>query len=237
MFQLSQRLFLLLTVTVLLTNCKKKQWDEYYGRPDTLEPPIYKLLESKGKFKQLLALIDKSGYKNTLSTAGYWTIFAPNDDAFQQFFQTSGYSSISAIDSTRAQAMVQYMLVFNGFNKDRLDDYQANTGWVPDIAFRRRTAFYNSFYTDTPFNAAKVKAISSNRNGGYVLAENNHKYLPYFSDKYFQQKSLTAADYTYFYPTSQYAGFNVVDAKVLEKDMPCENGVIHEIDKVISLLC
>ena len=123
MVKLIQKLFLLLAVMVFLINCKKKQWDTYYGRPDTLEPPIYQLLESKGHFRQLLALIDKSSYKNTLNAAGYWTLFAPNDEAFQQYFQASGIGGIDGIDSAKAMAMVQYMLVFNAFNKDRLDDY------------------------------------------------------------------------------------------------------------------
>jgi uncharacterized surface protein with fasciclin (FAS1) repeats len=230
------RCFLFLFLVVLLSNCKKKQWDEYYGRPDSLEPPIYQLLTSKGHFTQLLALIDKSGYKNTLNAAGYWTLFAPNDAAFQQYFQASGISGIDGIDSAKAQAMIQYMLVFNAFNKERLDDYQANTGWMPNLAFRRRTAFYTGFYSDTLTNGQAVKAIAANRNGGFASFENNNKYIPYFIDNYFQQKNITAADYNYFYPNSQYTGFNVTDAKVLEKDIPAENGIIHEIDKVITPL-
>lgn len=50
-------------------------------------------------------------------------------------------------------------------------------------------------------------------------------------------KSLTATDYNYFYPTSTYTGFNVADiAKVVLKDIPAENGVIHVVDRVITSL-
>lgn len=93
----------LLTAGLLLAGCKKK-FDEYYARPDNLAPAIYAQLQTRGNFKNLLALIDKSGYKQTLSSAGYWTFFAPNDSAFGKFFQDRGISGVDKIDSATAQA-------------------------------------------------------------------------------------------------------------------------------------
>lgn len=49
-------------------------------------------------------------------------------------------------------------------------------------------------------------------------------------------KGLTAADYNYFYPTSTYTGFNVVNAAVVEKDIAAENGIIHIVNRVITAL-
>jgi uncharacterized surface protein with fasciclin (FAS1) repeats len=234
MYYIKRVTILLLGVTALFA-CKKK-FDEYYERPDNLEPPIYQQLQSKGKFKTFLAVIDKSGYKPTLSAAGYWTIFAPNDSAFQTYF-TANNLSIDKLDSARARAMVQYMLVYNAFEKDRIDDYQSSAGWLPDDAFRRRTAYYTGFYDDAMQNGTVVKTIQSNRNSGvYVATDNNNKYIPYFTDIYFNGRGLTASDYNYFYPNSQYAGFNVAEAKVVTKDIAAENGVIHEIDRVLTPL-
>jgi uncharacterized surface protein with fasciclin (FAS1) repeats len=205
-----------------------------YARPETLEPPIYQQLQQKGRFTNLLAVIDKSGYQHTLSSAGYWTLFAPNDDAFQKYFQKNNLSQ-AQIDSSKARQMVQYFLVYNAFAKDRLDDYQANTGWVPSRAFRRRTANYTGFYTDQTIAGTAIKAVSANRNGlFYVSADNNNKYVTYFTDDYFALKGLSAADYTYFYPETAYTGFNVMNAKVLEKDIFAENGMIHEVDNVFT---
>jgi uncharacterized surface protein with fasciclin (FAS1) repeats len=233
------RVLPLLSLVVLLVNCRKKEWDAYYGRPENLAPPIYQQLETNGNFKNLLACIDKAGYKQTLSSAGYWTLFAPNDEAFAKFFQERGITGVDKIDSTTVQAMVQYLLVYNAFNKENIDDYQSSTGWVVDQAFRRRTAYYTGFYDDTMQNGQVVKATQSNRNGStspYVVNDNNNKYIPYFTDVYFNGRNLTAADYNYFYPTSQYGGFNVADAKVVTKDIVAENGIIHEIDRVITPL-
>ena len=179
-----QRILLLAGFVLFLTHCKKKEFDEYYARPDSLEDPIYQQLEKKGNFKSLLALIDKAGYKNTLGAAGYWTFFAPNDAAFTKFFQERGVSGAENIDSSAARAIVQYHLVFNAFDKETLDDFQSSAGWTKDVAFRRRTAYYTGFYNDTMQNGDVIKAIQSNRNGsaGYVVGDNGNKYIPYFTD-------------------------------------------------------
>lgn len=235
-----KRIAALLLLVSTLFSCKK-EFNDFYARPDSLEPAIYQQLQAKGNFKNLVVLIDKSGYKQTLSSAGYWTMFAPNDEAFTKFFQDRSISGVDKIDSTTAQAIVKYMLTYNAFTKETLDDFQSSTstGWTPNVAFRRRTAFYTGFYDDTTQNGQAVKAIQSNRNGTtspYVSTDNNNKYISYFTDVYFNNKSLTAYDYNYFYPNSEFTGFNVLQAKVITKDIVAENGIIHEIDRVITPL-
>ncbi|MCS3796514.1 fasciclin domain-containing protein [Niastella sp. OAS944] len=234
-------------ILLLFASCRKKAWDEFYDRPNTLADPIYKQLAGKGNFKNLLALIDKGGYKQVLvAGGGYWTMFAPNDEAFDKYFKDKGIADVNAIDSATARAMVQYFLVYNSFEKDRLDDYQAtanNQGWTPSVAFRRTTAYYTGFYKDTGLNNKPITAIAANRNnitgsltGNYITGDDNNKYITYFTDDYFQSAGLSASDYNYFYPSSTYTGFNVAEAKVVTKDIPAENGVIHEIDRVINPL-
>jgi uncharacterized surface protein with fasciclin (FAS1) repeats len=229
----------------LFTSCKKK-FDEYYARPANLADPIYKQLVANGKFSNFVSLIDKAGYKETLAAAGYWTIFAPTDSAFSTdtefaaFIKGRGFNTVADVDSTTAQMVVQYLLVFNGFEKERIDDYQSSLGWIPNNAFKRRTAYYTGFYNDTSYTGQTSKAISSNRNnnstntGYYVLADNGNKYIPCITSEYLAAQGLSQSDYTYFFPTSTFSGFNIANAKVTQKDLPAENGVIHVIDKVVT---
>ncbi|RXK86284.1 fasciclin domain-containing protein [Filimonas effusa] len=222
---------LLLVLLALVTGCQKKEFDAYYSRPDNLAQPIYQQLQSRGNFKHLLALIDKAGYKTTLNTAGYWTLFAPNDEAFEAYLKTRGIQSIENISADSATALVQYALVYNAFKAQTLGDYQSNAGWVTSAAYKRRTAYYDFVYTEN-----NRKLIAANRNGSYVSSDNNNKYLPYFVSSYFNTQKLSSDDYAYFYPGVTYTGFNVAGAKVVNKDIVAENGVIHETDKVISPL-
>lgn len=242
-----KRLAVSLTAIVVLFGCKKK-FDEFYAPPANAEPAIYGQLQAKGKFTQLLGLIDKAGYKNTLSAAGYWTIFAPTDSAFQNdaeftaWMQSRGIANIGSIDSATAQSIVQYLLVFNGFEKDRLDDYQSNLGWVVNSAFKRRTAYYTGFYKDTTWTGDPVMAIASNRNNTgavnsyYNSSDNNNKYIPFFTTDFFTANGVNSADYSHFYPNTAFSGFNVANAKITQQDIPAENGVIHIIDHVVTPL-
>lgn len=240
MKNLSNRLIVLSCLLVAALGCKKKAWDEYYGRPDTLEPPIYQVLESKGNFRHILAAIDKAGYGKTLGAAGYWTFFAPHDSAFDVYFKANSISGIEDLDSNACRKIVTYCLVYNAFKRERLGDYQSSLGWVPNVAFKRRTASYTGVYDGQNTSGESIKVINSNRNNNgsvfYVEADNNNKYLPYFVDNFVSAKGLSAADYNYFYPATPYTGFNVADAVVTEQDVPAENGVIHVINKVITTL-
>lgn len=244
------RIALLFTASLTLFGCKKKV-NEFYDPPVNPDPPVYQQLQTKGKFTQFLSLIDKAGYKQTLNTAGYWTIFAPTDSAFQTdaeftaFLQSKGISSVSAIDSVTAQSIIQYLLVFNAFNKDRLDDYQSNLGWINNSAFKRRTAYYTGFYNDTTAAGQAVVSIASNRNNQsiatagtpyYVSSDNNNKYIPFFTSDFLANNGLSSSDYTQFYPATPFSGFNVANAKVTEQNIAAENGVIHVIDHVVTPL-
>jgi uncharacterized surface protein with fasciclin (FAS1) repeats len=217
--------FLLL---LLLTGCKKDI--KFYDRPANLAQPIYQQLVARKNFTNLLTLIDKAGYKDILSKAGYWTFFAPNDSAFLKYFKLKGITNVSAIDSVTARKIVTYGLVYNSFRKDQLSSYQATTGLVPNLAFKRQTVYYDFVTTESGTNR---KIVGSNRNGIYVTGDNNNKSIPCFTDTFMISSGLTATDYNFFYPTSTYTGFNVADAKVVNKDIVAENGMIQEIDKVV----
>lgn len=228
-----KNLLILTLVITSVSSCRKKAFDEFYGRPEGLAAPIYQQLQAKGNFKHLLACIDKAGYKSTLSGAGYYTMFAPNDAAFTKFLAEKGIASIDLLDSATCGKIVTFSLVYNAFNSSRLSDYQSASGWVTNNAFKRRTANYTGFYKDTTFSGTALRAIGSNRNPGYVLGDNNNKYITYFTTNYMTAKGLTSTDYNFFYPNSTYSGFNVGPAKVVTPDIVAENGFIHEVDQVL----
>ncbi|CAD0002164.1 fasciclin domain-containing protein [Flavobacterium salmonis] len=222
---------LIFSFLVLLSSCSKDAYDDYYERPDSLEPPIYQQLEARGNFKNLLVLIEKAGYKDILGKAGYWTMMAPNDEAFTKFFQEQGISDVNKVDAETASKIVKYALIYNAFRADQLSDYQSGTGWVPDNAFRRRTAFYDGFQNKT-INGKPMVVVGSNRNGGYLSGDNNNKYISYFEKEYFAAKGLTSNDYNFFFPGSTYTDFNLLGGSVKEADIVAENGIIHEVTKV-----
>ncbi|EHQ29181.1 fasciclin domain-containing protein [Mucilaginibacter paludis] len=243
MYKFIRNLFYLSVLLFAFTSCRKKAYDDFYGRPASLAPPIYQVLQARGNFTNLLACIDKAGMADQLKTAGYWTMFAPNDDAFKKYFALRGISGVAQIDAATATQIVSYSLVYNAAATDHISDYQSPTGYITNQAFKRRTSYHGGIYTDTvlftaqgktdPVGGQVINAVAANRNNGYQYGDFNNKYITYFTNAYLSTHGLSATDYNYFYPNTTYTGFNVVDGAVVNADISAENGIIHEINSVI----
>ena len=230
----------------MLSSCQKSEFDSFYERPEGLGDPIYQQLQARGNFKHLTAVIDKAGYKDILSKTGWWTMFAPNDAAFELFFKEQNLQGVNAIPDSMAVSIVKYALVYNAYREDQLSIYQTAGGADvgSGLAFKRKTAYYD--WVQQKGDGVKSKVVSTNRNvqsrrsgsvnvnaSVYVDGDNNNKYIPYFTSNFVAVSGFTATDYKEFYPTSTFSGFNVAAATVINKDIAAENGMIHEVDRVI----
>jgi uncharacterized surface protein with fasciclin (FAS1) repeats len=78
---LKPSIYLIILLGCAFTACKN-EIDEYYARPDWLEPNIYDMLKEKGQFSSYLSVVDKAGYRDVLGRAGYFMVFAPTKEAF-----------------------------------------------------------------------------------------------------------------------------------------------------------
>ncbi|TCD05631.1 hypothetical protein EZ449_16210 [Pedobacter frigidisoli] len=226
-------LIVFLTVIFFLTSCRKKEFDEFYGRPENLGDPIYQQLQAKGNFTRFLDCIDKAGYKETLSTAGSWTIFAPNDQAFNTYMQEN---SITELNADLASKIVRYSMIYDGEKVERLSDFFSVKGFVKNTAFRRRSVYYDFVYDGLDKDGKAIKVIDVNRNNGYVAGDFNNKNITYFLSPFMAFSGLSAADYNFFYPNSTYNGNNVGPGKLVDgqTNIIAENGVIHVVDKVLT---
>jgi len=267
MYKFLKSLFCLFLIVLVFGGCRKAALDAFYGRPATLAPPIYQTLQNAGNFTNMLTCIDKAGYTSILSTGGYWTLFAPNDAAFKKAninastldvatatkivtysLLNSGYTSTTAgnnITGGSIEITQGALIVQNGV-----------TTYLP--AYKRRTVYHNGVDTTTVPNYAtygsiagqNIKVLSQNTpllltNSGTALyydpKDFNNKYIPYFTNYYFQGNGLSAYDYNFFYPSSTFTNsilnFNVLDGSVvsgstLNGNTICENGVVQEINTV-----
>ena len=68
---------------LLFTSCDKKE-DDKTETPAPAEKSIYEVAKADTSFSILVAAIDKTGLKATLSGAGTFTVFAPNNNAFRE---------------------------------------------------------------------------------------------------------------------------------------------------------
>ncbi len=237
--------FLTLVAFIACENVQK----EYYSRPEWLEPPIYTQLEDSGVFTNYLALIDKANFTNQLKGAGFYTVFAPNDEAFEEYFTEKGYASVDDIDSITAKAIVAYSLAISPASYEQIDDYQdgsasATPATRKDKAFKRTTYHYKWVYEEEGADGEVRNIIDINSSSGavgsnsqtFMYDDYNQKNIPFFTSAYMAQRGISATDYNYFYPNTELTDFNVVDAQVIRKNKYAENGIIHVVDKVIEPL-
>jgi uncharacterized surface protein with fasciclin (FAS1) repeats len=224
---------LIALLIVVLASCKKEM-EKYYERPSSLAPPIYQQLEAMGRFSLYLKLVDRTAYKNVLDRTGYSTVFAPNDDAVRAFLSSNSYSSVDQIDEATANKIVAYSIVFNAYNENNLVNFQGGDGEKDSVAFKRKTMYDKGFYKLPSSDTSVYLDCNINYGSTYYLDNyNNYKYIPYFSSMFLEKENIPVSTYNYFFPTSEFTDFNVVDAKVITKDVVAENGYIHEVNKVI----
>ena len=257
MYKFIKNLFCLLLVVFAFSACRKKALDAFYDRPATLAPPIYQTLQARGNFNNMLACIDKAGYTSILSSSGYWTLFAPNDSAFNAYFKANNISGVNQIDVATATKIVTYSLVYSGYtstpggaNFSGQSIEITQLGLVNGLvaygipAYKRKTAYHDQVDTATVPNYSNfgklagknIKVVMQNIPGSYDYKDFNNKYLPYFTPYFFSGYGLQTTDYTYFYPnatfTNSIANFNVLGGNVVNGNIICENGVLQEINVV-----
>ena len=210
---------------LLVLGCRDN-WEEYYARPDWLEGPIYQQLEKEGRFNTFMSLLEYMGYDDILGKTGYFTLFAPNDSAFDVFFKSRNINSVEELDTALIRDIVQYALVENGYTPEHLAAVQSSEGWVNGVSFRRLTRSSKKYYRTNVIDGLNGYIDAYVKNDGI-------KYIPYFLDEFFTTVGIPSADYNRIFPDVPYTGFNVVDARVIGDFIVAENGYIYELDKVI----
>lgn len=218
-----------LLLFLAISSCSNN--DDYYERPLWLEPPIYEVLREKGNFNLYLKAIDKTLYSSVLKGSGNYTVFAPNDEAFEKFLINKKYASIDDIPNDELIKIIGYSMVFNKFEAAHLGDVLASGIWNPGTSIKKRTSYYNTIYKE------KINGIEQwivDALDDLTKVATPYKYVPVFTDAFFSANHLSETDYITFFPETPYTGLNVQGARILaNRDMYAENGIIHELDAVL----
>jgi len=231
----------------IMAACDDVADDSHYTDDGDLEDPIYSVLKDENDFSMYLKCVDRAGYKDVLNSSGYYTVFAPSDEAFSIYLTEKGYGSVDDIPEADVKKLVQYSIVFTAFTEETIDDAFNYDGEVQENdAFRRKTLNYKGVFTENvdelggSVNVVDINWVVSQDNIGatpiLVTNDNNYKWIPIFTSNYLNANNVLESDYLNFFPNSTFSGFNVSGAKVVNSDIQCENGYVQTVDKVIEPL-
>ncbi|ANW95404.1 hypothetical protein AXE80_03525 [Wenyingzhuangia fucanilytica] len=205
-----------------------------YARPKDLVGTIYLQLKAMGGFEYYVKCIEKTAYKTPLEKGGSWTVFAPTDEAFEEFMREEGFGSFDEIPSERILDLVQYSVLSGGWNTTSLT-YFNNAG--VGNAFKKTTQYLDTIIDADAANFPYVDEVEPGRVYKLDNSSGRDKTVAYFLPYYMESKGIEKADYNFIFDGETYADtdqMKVYEANAVRANIVAENGFIHALDKVIE---
>ena len=233
------KLQLLVALSGLLGACSDG-YDLAERTPDWLGSSIYEYLSSEGNFTQTIRLIDDLGYGEVLAKTGSKTLFVANDEAYQRFYQnnTWGVSSYEDLSVAQKKLLLYGSMINNACQVAYLSSSQ---GPIEGDCMRRLTASseYDSIPVMSPGEMPEGEYWQYYRDHDKAIACANDFTAPpmvHFIEQFLQNKLITNADCDFLnnYNDSRVSGdAHVNGVKMLNQNIKCSNGFVHEMAEVI----
>ncbi|MEZ5106243.1 MAG: fasciclin domain-containing protein [Draconibacterium sp.] len=239
-----------LILLLLLFGCKDDMTK--YQRPDWLAGKVYSQVLAQPELSTFATCIQLTGYDKILDVSGSYTIFAPSDEAFKDYFASnSKYNSVEAIPLPELEKIVKYHIVQNPWSKIQLRTLDVY-GWIDTLdlnnnqpkGFKRETLLkekdlkYGIESYGIGKNNKPVIVDTLTTNWYRRVVTESRKYVPFFYQEYFSIYDLKKSDYEfYFNRTFDSAGdIYFAGAKITSDEIPAENGFVYIVDKVVEPL-
>lgn len=213
-----------------------------------------------GKFTNYLRLIDDLGYDEILNRTGSMTIFPANDEAFQRFFDDNDWGVSSYEDLTYAQKNV--LLKSSMLNNALLTSMFANVnaGTNPPSVDQGLALKHPSYMSviDTitcitpeqmPLNNSYWDKFREEGTSIWAVQDNTTPPLVHFTREQMLSKGITLtgddSDFaiitgenfeegtTYDSEGNPNYPVYIYDNKIINKDVICQNGYIHQVQNVL----
>ena len=100
-------------IAVACFSCKS-QFDQYYTQNGNSKGGyLFDKIQSNPNFSIFSTGLQLTGLNQYVASGGLYTVFAPTDSAFRQYFQSKGYNSLNDVPSDTLFAILNYHIVNN----------------------------------------------------------------------------------------------------------------------------
>lgn len=233
----------LLVGASVLQSCKD---DVLTGQPEWLGNSIYERLQEEGNYTTVMRLVDDLGQAEVLKHTGSKTLFAADDQAYQQWFQTNswGVRSYEKLSEAQKKLLLNNSMINNAYLIELMSNGKAQgDAATPEFGrtMRRETAvsIYDSVYVMPPSKMPDTKAWSYYKQTGKsipIFMDATTAPMIHFLPAYMQYNKITAEDLAIL-TNHQATSINeawVNGKKVTEADITCKNGYIQKVEGVIE---
>jgi uncharacterized surface protein with fasciclin (FAS1) repeats len=257
----STRLLILLAGIFLISySCKKDiEQEPQYKRPDWLAGKVYTQINAEDNLKTFAKCLKLVGYDVLLNTSGVYTVFAPDDSAFHQYFldHPEYNNKVEDIPLFELARIVNSHIIIDPWSVQQLQQLDVY-GWIDTTdennnkpkGFKRETLQLDK---DIKYGVVKEKFNDNNNLLDYTYykivdtlqstwhrrhATDAGKYASVFYKKYMDTYGLNSDDYKFYFnrPFESPSDIYYMNGKIIKRDIFAENGFIHIIDKVIEPL-
>jgi uncharacterized surface protein with fasciclin (FAS1) repeats len=246
---------LFFVLTVLLCRCINDPYeDPKYKRPDWLAGKVYTQLKADPDLSTFTRCVELTGYDTIINVSGSYTVFAPNNEAFSEYFQDHPeYSSVEDIPIEILTKIVKYHILQNPWSKVQLRSLDV-FGWIDTLdiennepkGYKRETLLLEK---NQNVGARKVLIRDLNEERIIIIdslatkwrrkiSVDSRKYTPIFYKEYFSIYDLSLSDYEFYFgrPFENINDIYYANGRIIGDEIFAENGFVYNIDRVIEPL-
>ncbi len=233
---------------LLLSACQDIYELEKYQRPDWLAGKLYTQVTTRPDLTVFAACLERTGYDTVLDRTGSFTIYAPTNQAFEDWFtmHPDYNNSVDNIPYKELEQLVLSHIIQNSWSKlqmQSLDIY----GWIDQDdpynnqprGYKRQTILREAdrkYWTIS--NSGPDQIVDSTAGGSSRLVYSvSRKYAPLFFTEYLSINNLQTEDYAFYYNRAfENGAIYYGNSKITSPEIFAENGFLYEVDQVANPL-
>lgn len=149
---------LALLMSLLVCSCQDG-FEEYWQYDQQQEGFLYAKIKENPQFSAFAQALERTGVGTALDKAGVYTVFAPTNEAFQDYLRTAGFDNLAAVPIEQLTNVVNYHIVyFTWYHYDIQKRFKANK---TDVYYLNRAAKYLELTVDeTGENTFQVNGVA-----------------------------------------------------------------------------
>lgn len=210
------------------------------GKDRYLPPPwlggtSIEILEDTTGYSTFIALMDKAEYREAIEKQ-LFTLFVPNDEAFNAYFQEMGIAGVDELTTDQAENLFALHVLPNARSAYQLKyeyywgELQGPTGEYASLFFRKQT-------NSSTNNYKELVRYNEQYKGEELIMYGADKLVSLFSKDFFEDffGATDGSDYTFLFPESQWGdNLNWHNAMVTDPEVKTASGFIYFVDQVVG---